>query len=47
LGMKLSAAAKLARRGKSAKLVLAPAPRISIVPAWRAKNRVWPRAVVP
>ena len=35
-GMKLSAAAKLARRGKSAKLVLAARTRISMVPAWSA-----------
>ena len=33
-GMKLSPAWKLARRGKSAKLVLAASTRISIVPAW-------------
>jgi hypothetical protein len=32
-GMKWSAAAKLARRGKSAKLVLAARTRMSIVPA--------------
>ena len=36
-GMKRSAAAKLARRGKSAKLVLAASTRISMVPACRAK----------
>ena len=33
-GMKLSPAWKLARRGKSAKLVLAARTRMSIVPAW-------------
>ena len=35
-GMKLSSAWKLARRGKSAKLVFAASTRMSIVPACKA-----------
>ena len=38
LGMKASSAWKLARRGKSAKLVLAASTRISIVAAWVNRN---------
>jgi len=45
--MKLSPAWKLARRGKSAKLVFAARIKMSAVPAWRAKYRPVPRGEVP
>ncbi len=46
-GMKESSAWKLARRGKSAKLVLAASTRMNIVAAWVKMNRAWPTPLVP
>ena len=46
-GMKESSAWKLARRGKSAKLVLAASTRMSMVAAWVNMNRACPTAPVP
>ena len=45
-GMKWSAAAKFARRGKSAKLVLAASTRMSSVPAWSEKYAKCPNGAV-
>ncbi len=47
LGMKASSAWKLARRGKSAKLVLAASTRMSMVAAWVNRNRAWPTGPLP
>ena len=47
LGMKASSAWKLARRGKSAKLVLAASTRISMVAACTTKNATWPTGPLP
>ncbi len=47
LGMKASLAWKLARRGKSAKLVLAARTRINMVAIWTNQNRMCPMGPEP